>query len=529
MADAAELALLLKAEDQASPVLNKLGNTIDQVAGKTSGSYVPSANAAGVSTIALGNIAAMAAVKVMELGQEMARAATESINYADDISDTAIAVGMSTDEVQKFGYALKMEGLPLSSLTMMTRYMSSAMEQAAKSQDSASVAGEKAGDAFEKATEAEKKAVDNLNKLRDSGQDTSAALLKVKAAKEATAEAGDRLAASTAQTTDTFSRLNIDLDAFKGMSTAEQMDTLFTALSNVSSANERMVLTNRLFGVSGQTLLPMIQSWTSQQDKLNQMLKDFGIPEDKIKSMGELKAEMEAFGIAQQYAAMTMTADLQPALKVLIPEVSKLVKAFADMVVQNPGAIQALTDLASGILKIAEAFIAVMNWWNSLPAPLRAILGGGTPSTSMAIAEMYSGTGGGVAGSKEAEEAAKSMIGAEAVAALAPGEAEEMERQREWWRRTYGTEPSFGSGGIVMGPTRALIGESGPEAIIPLSNMGGGIGGGTNLTIHIGSYMGDDMSLRKFTREIQRVLEEENRRSTTKRSSTEYYSAGGHL
>ena len=29
-------------------------------------------------------------------------------------------------------------------------------------------------------------------------------------------------------------------------------------------------------------------------------------------------------------------------------------------------------------------------------------------------------------------------------------------------------------GGIVTGPTRALIGESGPEAVIPLSKMGGG-------------------------------------------------------
>jgi phage-related minor tail protein len=31
------------------------------------------------------------------------------------------------------------------------------------------------------------------------------------------------------------------------------------------------------------------------------------------------------------------------------------------------------------------------------------------------------------------------------------------------------------AGGIVMGPTRALIGESGPEAVIPLGRGGAGV------------------------------------------------------
>lgn len=38
--------------------------------------------------------------------------------------------------------------------------------------------------------------------------------------------------------------------------------------------------------------------------------------------------------------------------------------------------------------------------------------------------------------------------------------------------------PHFATGGIVNGPTMALVGESGPEAIIPLSQLGGGAGYG---------------------------------------------------
>jgi len=39
------------------------------------------------------------------------------------------------------------------------------------------------------------------------------------------------------------------------------------------------------------------------------------------------------------------------------------------------------------------------------------------------------------------------------------------------------------AGGIVMGPTRALIGEKGPEAVVPLDRMGGGGGVTVNVTV----------------------------------------------
>jgi len=44
--------------------------------------------------------------------------------------------------------------------------------------------------------------------------------------------------------------------------------------------------------------------------------------------------------------------------------------------------------------------------------------------------------------------------------------------------------PMLANGGIVTGPTLALIGEAGPEAVVPLDRMGQ-MGGGTNVTIHV--------------------------------------------
>jgi hypothetical protein len=44
--------------------------------------------------------------------------------------------------------------------------------------------------------------------------------------------------------------------------------------------------------------------------------------------------------------------------------------------------------------------------------------------------------------------------------------------------------PMLANGGIVTGPTLAMIGEAGPEAVIPLDRMGG-MGGGNNVTINV--------------------------------------------
>jgi hypothetical protein len=43
--------------------------------------------------------------------------------------------------------------------------------------------------------------------------------------------------------------------------------------------------------------------------------------------------------------------------------------------------------------------------------------------------------------------------------------------------------PGFANGGIVTGPTLAMVGEKGPEAIIPLSQLGSMNGGGVTVNV----------------------------------------------
>jgi hypothetical protein len=45
--------------------------------------------------------------------------------------------------------------------------------------------------------------------------------------------------------------------------------------------------------------------------------------------------------------------------------------------------------------------------------------------------------------------------------------------------------PMLAQGGIVTGPTLAMIGEAGPEAVVPLDRYRDGMGGGNNITINV--------------------------------------------
>lgn len=72
------------------------------------------------------------------------------------------------------------------------------------------------------------------------------------------------------------------------------------------------------------------------------------------------------------------------------------------------------------------------------------------------------------------------------------------------WNSAVNSIPHFANGGIVRGPTIGLIGEAGPEAIIPLSAFAGGntLGGGSsggqgNIVVNIGSLQGTDTATAK--------------------------------
>jgi SLT domain-containing protein len=68
---------------------------------------------------------------------------------------------------------------------------------------------------------------------------------------------------------------------------------------------------------------------------------------------------------------------------------------------------------------------------------------------------------------------------------------------------------ALATGGIVKAPQIALIGEAGPEAVIPLNRLADfGMGGGINITVQAG--VGDPVAI---GREVQKVMAAYDRRS----------------
>ena len=68
--------------------------------------------------------------------------------------------------------------------------------------------------------------------------------------------------------------------------------------------------------------------------------------------------------------------------------------------------------------------------------------------------------------------------------------------------------PQLAKGGIVTKPTLAIVGEAGPEAVIPLSKMGGTAAGGTVVNVTINGAV-DPVST---ARQIRQILEQDQRR-----------------
>jgi len=74
--------------------------------------------------------------------------------------------------------------------------------------------------------------------------------------------------------------------------------------------------------------------------------------------------------------------------------------------------------------------------------------------------------------------------------------------------------PKLAEGGIIKNPTLAMIGEGGPEAVVPLNRGSGGLGGGVTVNVMMPEggtvIMDDEQTMQRFsdfiTREIRQVL-----------------------
>ena len=70
------------------------------------------------------------------------------------------------------------------------------------------------------------------------------------------------------------------------------------------------------------------------------------------------------------------------------------------------------------------------------------------------------------------------------------------------WGLNLPNIPELAEGGIVKRPTLAMIGEAGPEAVVPLRGGGGGLGGGVTVNVMMPAggtvFLDDESTAQRF-------------------------------
>jgi hypothetical protein len=273
-----------------------------------------------------------------------------------------------------------------------------------------------------------------------------------------------------------FQQLGIDFALFSTMSAYEQLDLVARKLREIKDIPSRISLAQQIFGRSGD--IDLIMGWTENMSRADEILKKVGFTEEQITKMGGMQGALGEITIYLDAMKIKFMEALGPENVAKIAEgVGKIAEALSNFLAKNPAFIDQMTGLVQSFLDLTQAILDIVNAWNSLPPEIRGGL-------------LRAGSQGVIGGMNFAPVTARA------------------------------------SGGIVTKPELSLVGEAGPEAIIPLSQMGG-MGGG--VTVNVGNYMGDEISKRALVRDIQRILNEESRRSITPSAKTDYYSVGGHL
>jgi hypothetical protein len=230
----------------------------------------------------------------------------------------------------------------------------------------------------------------------------------------------------------------------------------------------------QLFGRAGMDSLDFINTYVTEGARIEEISKKFGIPQEQLESAANLKATMGELQFVFENIAVKIGSELMPAFIKLEPLILKIADQFTAWLGDETN-VQTLQGIVNGVGELVNNLIQFMNIMNNIKSGLSSVQSG---PRLPGLGELFGNIGG------------------------------------------------FASGGIVSQPQLAMVGEAGPEAIIPLSQMGG-MGGSVSLNIY--GYYGDDMSRRALMRDLEKLRNEETRRSFTPSVKTDYYSPGGHL
>lgn len=282
--------------------------------------------------------------------------------------------------------------------------------------------------------------------------------------------------------TESMAKMGLNTQQFMALDEEGKINAVMVALGKLTDKNQAAAIGTQMFGRTSQEMALIIQRWPEIMGKATDSMSHFGLSQEQIDNLEKSKEDMTQLQDATGMLGDKIGAELAPNIDRLELALIKLVERLMDWLEKNPQLIDDMKTWIDDLTKLVEWVIKFSD------GIFHAI------QTFIQLNEMVFSGG---------------QIGVQALGAPAT------------------TAPGMAGGGIVTSPQLAMVGEAGPEAIIPLNQMQNF--GGRSLSINVGNFMGDDMSLRQFARAVDGVLKEEGQRSVTPRVQSTFYSVGGHL
>ena len=305
-----------------------------------------------------------------------------------------------------------------------------------------------------------------------------------------------------------FRDLGLNIEELRAMKPEEQFWAIAGAIGDLEDQTLKAALAQEVFGRAGTDLLPMLASGSEAISEMRQEAHDLGIVFNEeaaakaaklTDSMGTLKESLQGVGFA-------LAEELVPIItEFLNDKVIPLIQRIKDWIKENE-------DLAKNLLIIAGILIAGGALLLGLSLVAKAIM---AINAALVIMHGLSGPAGWAALAAGIVIAGAAIYGITELMKSFEASLPEAPEGYEYYE-FKGTEhepilvPSKQYGGIVPGPTGAPV---------PIIAHGGeefaGVGKSSRpVNIYIGSYMGDESSLRALSRKIKEIMGQDTRRTS---------------
>ena len=304
------------------------------------------------------------------------------------------------------------------------------------------------------------------------------------------------------------------------MSPEETFKVLASAVAGIQDPLLRAALAQDLFGRSGMDLLPMLAEGADALQKTIDKARELGIvfsDEDAAAadalgdSFTNVKKSIE--GVQIEIGKL-----LSGPLKTLIDQITNTITAMTKWAEANPETASTLLNVAAAIGLIFVTLGPLLVMLPMIVAGITLLLGPigliilAIGAWTVAIVELGMWWGNIIRGIKYNFELmvndvirlinklidALNLIPGVNIGNLGEvGTAQLSERAKSVLKKNA---IPFAAGGIVTRPTLAMVGEAGPEAVMPLGRLGGG-GAGSTYNFNFPNYVGDKSELISIVRE----------------------------